>query len=234
VNREEAFLQAILEDPENDVPRLIFADWLEEHGQPDRAEFIRLQCELARMPQDDERRAALEKREAELRRDHREEWGEPLRGLVEGWSFRRGFVDGVGLKPRAFLAHAEALFRVPTVRDVALDGGAARIVSELAACPHLARIHTLYLHHTNLREERAGVLWNSPHWMHLRTLVCLDNVGDTGVGALARSPLLGRLTELTLVGVSDAGLQSLPRAPQPSPLQVLGLSQAASLPVDNS
>ena len=38
---------AILDAPEDDVPRLAYADWLEEHGYDARAEFIRLQCRLA-------------------------------------------------------------------------------------------------------------------------------------------------------------------------------------------
>lgn len=42
------FLRAIAEDPGDDATRLVFADWLDEHGQHDRAEFIRLQIELAR------------------------------------------------------------------------------------------------------------------------------------------------------------------------------------------
>jgi uncharacterized protein (TIGR02996 family) len=28
----------------DDTPRLIYADWLEDHGQPELAEFIRVQC----------------------------------------------------------------------------------------------------------------------------------------------------------------------------------------------
>ena len=35
-------LRVILETPADDVPRLIFADWLEEHGEAERAKFIRL------------------------------------------------------------------------------------------------------------------------------------------------------------------------------------------------
>jgi uncharacterized protein (TIGR02996 family) len=35
----------ILENPDDDAPRLVYADWLEEQGDP-LAEFIRLQCEL--------------------------------------------------------------------------------------------------------------------------------------------------------------------------------------------
>lgn len=43
----DAFLADILEHPKDDTPRLIYADWLEEHGESERAAFIRVQCELA-------------------------------------------------------------------------------------------------------------------------------------------------------------------------------------------
>ncbi len=43
----DAILRAILDDPADDLPRLAYADWLEENGQMERAEFIRLQLELA-------------------------------------------------------------------------------------------------------------------------------------------------------------------------------------------
>jgi uncharacterized protein (TIGR02996 family) len=43
----EGFLAAIRENPDDDTPRLIYADWLEEHDEPERAEFIRLQVERA-------------------------------------------------------------------------------------------------------------------------------------------------------------------------------------------
>lgn len=45
----EAFLAAILSDPQDDTPRLIYADWLEENGEGERAEFVRVQVELARL-----------------------------------------------------------------------------------------------------------------------------------------------------------------------------------------
>ena len=48
------FLRTIAENPDDDNPRLVFSDWLEENGHQDRAEFIRLQIELANMnPSDD-------------------------------------------------------------------------------------------------------------------------------------------------------------------------------------
>ena len=43
----EAHYQCILESPEDDTPRLTYADRLEEEGEPERAEFIRVQVELA-------------------------------------------------------------------------------------------------------------------------------------------------------------------------------------------
>ena len=49
----DALLAAIRATPEEDTPRLVFADWLDENGDPDRAEFIRLQCECARFADED-------------------------------------------------------------------------------------------------------------------------------------------------------------------------------------
>lgn len=49
MTEHESFLQAIIANPADDAPRLIYADWLEEHGNSNRAEFIRIQCELAAM-----------------------------------------------------------------------------------------------------------------------------------------------------------------------------------------
>ena len=44
---EQAFLNALKANPADDTTRLVYADWLDEHGDPLRAEFIRVQCELA-------------------------------------------------------------------------------------------------------------------------------------------------------------------------------------------
>ena len=41
-----ALLQAIIDEPDEDSLRLIYADWLHDHGEPDRAEFIRLEIDL--------------------------------------------------------------------------------------------------------------------------------------------------------------------------------------------
>src|SRR5262245_3154375 len=79
-NQQAAFLAAIRDDPDDDGPRLIFADWLEEQGDP-RGEFIRVQCALARLGPEDERWASLKRREWELLEAHWETWVQPLRKL---------------------------------------------------------------------------------------------------------------------------------------------------------
>lgn len=41
---QRAFLDAIIENPQDDTLRVVYADYLEENGDGARAEFIRLQC----------------------------------------------------------------------------------------------------------------------------------------------------------------------------------------------
>src|SRR5262249_51186381 len=48
-HRDQAFLQAVVADPADDATRLIYADWLEEQGDP-RAHYLRLEVELAAVP----------------------------------------------------------------------------------------------------------------------------------------------------------------------------------------
>jgi uncharacterized protein (TIGR02996 family) len=79
MTHDDAILQAIIEWPDDDSLRLIYADWLEEHGQPDRAAFILVQCQLARDAlRLDTRQQELEARERELLARHESQWLGPL------------------------------------------------------------------------------------------------------------------------------------------------------------
>ncbi|MCI0700590.1 MAG: TIGR02996 domain-containing protein [Planctomycetia bacterium] len=69
MNEREALLKAICENPDDDTPRLVFADWLQENGDEARAEFIRAQIELARGVEN----ARLKDREEALLATHRDE-----------------------------------------------------------------------------------------------------------------------------------------------------------------
>lgn len=66
LDEREAFLRAIFDSPDDDTPRLVYADWLEEHDFPDHAGLIRIQCELSKrkpgdnpMPEHYQRQAQL-------------------------------------------------------------------------------------------------------------------------------------------------------------------------------
>jgi uncharacterized protein (TIGR02996 family) len=45
---ERSLLDAVLENPDDDLPRLVYADFLEEHEDSTRAEFIRAQISISR------------------------------------------------------------------------------------------------------------------------------------------------------------------------------------------
>lgn len=68
MSEHPGFWQDIIANPDDDAPRLIYADWLEEQGQLHRAEFIRTQCHLAAVLPNDPNYCDLLEREEELSR----------------------------------------------------------------------------------------------------------------------------------------------------------------------
>ena len=90
----DAFLRAIIADPDDDLPRLVYADFLDETGDPDRAEFVRVQCRLAETEEHDPHFRELEDREHTLLAANEGKWFREREGLNE-WVWRRGFVDEV-------------------------------------------------------------------------------------------------------------------------------------------
>src|SRR5262245_33263181 len=88
-----ALLRAIAQAPDDDVVRLVFADWLDDHGEADRAAFIRLQCQAIHRPDWCPERAWMLWQADRLLERH-PEWRSDLPRL-EGitWGrFERGFV----------------------------------------------------------------------------------------------------------------------------------------------
>jgi len=62
-DEREALVLAVFAQPDDDLPRLQYADWLDEHGECSQAELIRIQCEQAGLNRDD---PAVQPRWAEL------------------------------------------------------------------------------------------------------------------------------------------------------------------------
>jgi uncharacterized protein (TIGR02996 family) len=119
---EDAFLQAILAQPEDDTVRLVYADWLAEHGDPDRGEFVRTQIELAHTEPNSEaeerRRSFLFGRQAELLKRHKKEWLAPFTPYAKESSFVRGFVQALAVSATTFIRNAEKWFKIAPITRV--------------------------------------------------------------------------------------------------------------------
>jgi uncharacterized protein (TIGR02996 family) len=203
MTQDEAFLQAIIESPDDEGLRLVYADWLEERGDP-RGEFIRVQCRLANSP-DHPQRKALKGRERELLGKHQPQWVTPLRPWVKKWGFRRGFVEDIEAEIDTVLANADKLFGVAPLRRVTFKfslfkPGVKPLHERLAAaCPYLARLSEVDWKYSTIDNLGLTALANSPHLFRLcRLSLQYARIGDEGVRALAASPAFPRLTSLVL------------------------------------
>src|SRR4051812_38161141 len=105
---ERAFLAAILDAPDDDAPRLIYADYLLEQGDP-RGDFIHVQYQLARLPEHAPEAPALRRQEQDLLAAHGEAWAGPVGTHARSYAFRRGLLEYADLDAGVFLEHAAAL-----------------------------------------------------------------------------------------------------------------------------
>jgi uncharacterized protein (TIGR02996 family) len=216
-----SFLEAICANPDDDTSRLVYADYLAEHGHEERAEFIRLQIERAALPEWDGRWFTLSVREKALLARHEQEWREELpdiRGVVWG-EYRRGFVASarlvdVGLRERfPAVTPIEALEvpwpqpldpgwyddPVPGLRELVLDGHVydRDDVDRLADSPVLSTLRALTIRNAGLQSNGFHSLIGSPHLRGLKVLRVPNNsIGNRGAEALVECDTLPNLEEL--------------------------------------
>jgi uncharacterized protein (TIGR02996 family) len=188
---DDAFLQAIIESPDDDSPRLIYADYLEEHGQPERAELVRVQCELARCEPWTQSHRALAGRGASLLEAHADSWAGPLGLNPYPANFRRGFVERDAFAPSRFLALAPRVFERTPLRQVDL------MVPDAGGHVYTGRRSP---EEERLRDER---IVGSDLLTPVRVLKLFGLGHETGV-KLAASPHVGLLEELGLYGGAAA------------------------------
>jgi uncharacterized protein (TIGR02996 family) len=221
----KAFLQSIVETPDDDTPRLIYADWLDDQGDADRAEFIRLQCSLGNQPVPNTEETL---RAEDLLDAHEHTWVEefPESAEFRAASFERGFVSRVDVDTlEAFRRHAAVLRQTPAhkVRVKQQEGslpadwpewdecwGVAGLdfkfwpfgpeqTAILAASAHLAGLRSLAITYSDFDSNSLAILAGSPHLAGLTHLDLTNHlVSAEGVRALARSPTLCNLRTLDL------------------------------------
>jgi len=233
---EDALLAAIAAHPDEDTPRLAYADWLDEHGSHTRAEFIRVQVEVARVETLPRiilnRHVDVFRRNQELIDNHRDELLGPLAAvLLPGTpvEFRRGFVSEVALDAWEFGNVRRGLAAVQPLPRVIVTGAVNPVrhflgidVSRPDPDPHthlVAAIRTKYDPDMNGDDE-----WGTyePR-LHLSTWPRLDELdlsgcrlGDANTAALLRAeafPVLAdldlsanELTDSSVTNLLDSGL----------------------------
>jgi carbon storage regulator CsrA len=213
---ELAFLQAVLESPDDEGIRLIFADWLQDRDDP-RGEFIRIQCQLANLPAHDEQRADLAVRERELWAEYGHHWRSYLPVVLRSSPFKRGFVESIEMTVRDFLARAAEIFAVAPIRRLrVLPGWAApetvAILPSLTGSPYLARLAEIDLAGLGLTDAHAAMLAGSPQVKGLRVLgLARNHIGSDGALSLAMSPYFADDLRLDLSGnpLGEAGMSML-------------------------
>ena len=230
MTHDEAFLQAISENPDDDAPRLLYADWLEERGDP-RGEFIRVQCALARMDEYDPRRWDLAARERELLAAYQREWTRPCWWSLDDCGFRRGFLDWVTPDHSDFLKHGAELLRLGPAVEVRLKDG-TEMLAEMLRRPFVQQLKRLAFIRGSVRPRLTAtdveLLASSPALAGLTSLTFgASDIGPEGVRRLAQAQWLGGLRQLKLSGceIGATGVEALAGCPALSRLECLGLSQ---------
>jgi uncharacterized protein (TIGR02996 family) len=203
----KAWLAAIAAEPDADLPRLAYADWLEENGQPRRAEAIRLACQLdphrddqGEVPEALRERAGLVQY-ADERAERQWLYAVSRGKLKDGrvrLHWRRGFVDALELPARWFVEYGAAFGRrCPLLRKLVLfrlNGWGGR----LAGCEWLRGLGELELA-CWYADEDAAALAASPHLGAVERLTLWSGGGLEQARTLARAAAWPKLRELHLV-----------------------------------
>lgn len=148
----DTLLRAICENPDDDLPRLAFADWLDEYDQPGRAAFVRAQVELARTPDWEPHAVFCRHRRPEW--SHGGPWRDTLPPLPGNWTvdwhphpFRRGFGWRVVVNALpVWNEFAPRLFETAPVGELDLKEGTLDQWRAFARGGWLRRVRVLHFH----------------------------------------------------------------------------------------
>ncbi|MCZ2344488.1 MAG: TIGR02996 domain-containing protein [Bacteroidales bacterium] len=236
----DALFAAILAAPDDDLPRLVFADYLEEQGHPAlaaRAAFIRLQIAADKLPPDSARRLEWSRQIGELRPLFRDEWAEAFApGELSGCvvNYHRGFADEIQIPVEKLILFHERIFAAAPVCVLRLiDDLPTTTWDCVSEAQTLRRLRTLQLGpHSGLHlgSTCATLLREAPLTNLLRLELSGNSLDDRWAIRFAREyatyPLAGSVVELDLArnDLTDAAASTLAAASWPVPLHCLRLT----------
>src|SRR5262249_17922888 len=218
----KALLAAVCEQPEDDLARLAYADWLDETGESARAEFIRGQIAMLRLEPDDPRLAPLAARTAELEQQHGKRWKRTL----PRWAslkyefivadmmqrpdhlpdslFHRGFPAVIECTCAEWRRNAARLLQRLPIQGVCFSD-AADAVDDLLQAPLLERLSAVHLGESGPAGEGLERFVNLPSLSNLRVLLAyLNELGEDSFRAIGEAESLACLEVLDLWG-NDCG-----------------------------
>ena len=211
---DAALLAAIHAAPDDDGPRLVYADVLVGRGDP-RGELIQLQCALASLDADDDRRGRMQHRERALLAKHAKPWTAELADIDDDWTFefRRGFVEGVTGTARSLAARAAQLVAAaPLVSCVEIFVyDRAEALNAFCASPLFGRLERLVVRSGKARIDLHGLCVANVR-PRLRSLHLEEvAIGRNDVAAITEAPALAELRELsiTMARLNQAALAPL-------------------------
>jgi uncharacterized protein (TIGR02996 family) len=221
VNEEGSLRAAIVAQPDEDTPRLVYADWLDEHGDPDRAAFIRLRVREAQVPVNGPEYNDIWRQVHPLYRKNEDRWladlPPVLRRRASVYQFKRGFLTSLRVTAAQVPRIPKRAWARHPIQELELDEVTGRL-DQVLALPQLNRIRYLRLlawqPTKGLLASDLAALAACPNLTGLRELSVSTAVGNPIAGALARCPSLRGLTSLWLSddNLDDDGVALLTEA----------------------
>lgn len=215
------FLARLIANPDDKKPRLVYADLLQERGDP-RGEFIALQCTRAELPDTDARAPAIDGQIDALLKKHKKTWlaalGENKGARAE---YRRGFIEKLSLDANDLLKNRDRIFGTEPIEELnvwKIDQSKTETKKS-----KLAPILELPLHHVRrLSLARCKLTRADFEALAEATTIGKVELLDLTNGGSARIPLaplaqatsLPRLRELKITGCmcGDSAMIDLARA----------------------
>jgi uncharacterized protein (TIGR02996 family) len=249
MKQERAFVEAIRLRPDDDAPRLAYAAWLKERGDP-RGDFIETQVHWhqAHEALDGHAMVRLATRDRALQRQHQAAWLGPLEALgLYNALFRRGFVEGAGITTANLLRNGEKLFELaPLLHELGFYGEKADLLPSLADNPLLRRLDSVSIYKCSVPATALSDFAASPNAANLRSLELRESRFAGAVAAACVQVLeLPRLTCLRFTGngicprgltqrlapkpIGDEIVAVLAQAPNLSRLRVLSVGHSKAV-----